>query len=360
MAVQYDTPLPVKVVIVDDSRTQRAWLRTILAEDARFQVVGEAATAQDARSVIKTTNPDVITLDIEMPHMDGLEFLRRLMRLRPMPVIMVSGAARPNSTAAIQALALGAVDYLSKPNLEPEMSHTQMCERIYAAAKCQVDAGVDVLERAVPVTHAAPDTLPIPGGAHPLIIIGASTGGVAALETVLSVLPKELPPILIAQHMPVHFLASFASRLHRLHGLEVCVAEGSTILRPGTITFAEPRAEISAVSRHSQTWRVAVNPTSAPTQNRPSIDALFHSASPWAPSVLAVVMTGIGDDGADGLARLSARGAQTIVQSPRSSVAPGMPTSARNLDTAAQVVDLPDLAQAIVIGANAASRKPRK
>lgn len=314
----------VRVVIVDDSATMRNWLRHLIVQDHRLQVVGEADGADEAREVIKATNPDVLTLDIEMPKMNGLEFLSHLMRLRPMPVVMVSSLTKRGSAEAVQAFALGAVDCIPKPDTPDDLDVRRIQNCVFNAAEARIQgwAGDAPLKRtAAPQTTTKLDT-------DQIFLIGASTGGVSALEAVLSEVPLNAPPIVIAQHMPDNFLTSFATRLDGLLEQDVAVARHEEKLTVGTIRLAPSGGVQTAVKFAKGTWRTVLENAEGYEKFSPSIDHLFYSATPYGAQVVAVILTGLGDDGAQALRALRDKGARTFGQNEDSCVVYGMPRAA--------------------------------
>lgn len=312
-----------RVVIVDDSRALRAWLRVVIEEDSRLVVVGEAATALEAREVIKQTTPDVLTLDIEMPGMDGLEFLSRLMRLRPMPVVMISGATRNHTEATVRALSLGAVDYILKPaTAYDQAARLRIARRVFSAASSTVQVK-EAASKPIAQSAAPRDTGPMP-----LVVIGASTGGVAALETVMGALDPQGPPVVVVQHMPGPFLVSFSQQLNRHLAQDVgLVHEGQTLL-PGQIRLAPAEGAHTQVIRHGAQWSCRFLYGDENGLHCPSVDALFESAVPYSTDVIAVILTGLGRDGADNMALLAEHGAATVGQDQATSVVYGMPRAA--------------------------------
>ena len=323
-----------KVVIVDDSRTIRGWLRVILDADPRLTVVGEADTALAARDVIKRTNPDVLTLDIEMPGMNGLAFLEKLIELRPMPVVMISGATEANSNATITALSLGAVDCILKPTALADQSvHRDITRRVFSAA-C---SSVQVTRRPI---RREPQARTTHEGPLPIILIGASTGGVAALESVLADLAPDGPPVVIVQHMPGTFLVSFAQMLNRQLAQDVAIARADEVLHRGQVRLAPALGQHAEVVRRGTDWSCRFVAEPANALHCPSVDTLFHSAVPHASRVMAVILTGLGQDGALGLKALREAGAWTIGQDAATSVVYGMPRVAFELGGVARQAPL--------------------
>jgi two-component system chemotaxis response regulator CheB len=321
-----------KVLIVDDSLAMRGWLRTVLSTDIRLEIAGEAANAIEARDFLRAHRADVVTLDIEMPGMSGLDFLTRLMIARPMPVVMMSGLTIAGSDAAVQALSRGAVDCIAKPTdgYGSELSR-DICERIYQASCVRAS---QLRSRAVdhPVTPApcvgTPKRLgPCRRGG--IILIGASTGGVAALETVLPMLDPVGPPVVIVQHMPGNFLASFSERLDKQLRQRVMLAREGVALERGDIVMAPGAGQHTALNRVEGQWFCRFLPNQPPALHCPAIDVLFRSAVSEAKHVSAALLTGLGKDGADGLRQLAENGARTFGQNEDTCVVYGMPRAAK-------------------------------
>lgn len=323
-------PLPKRVLIVDDSRSLRAWLRMVLSSDSRLQVVGEAGDAVEARDFLKANHVDVLTLDIEMPGMSGLDFLTRLMRARPMPVMMMSGLTSAGSDAAVQALSRGAVDCMVKPTegYGAELSR-DICERIYQVA-CTRPA-TPHLATAPRQPSGGSATFSGPNRRGAIILLGASTGGVAALETVLPMLDPGGSPVVIVQHMPGNFLISFTDRLNRcLHQTVMLAREGVPLSR-GDVVLAPSEGQHTRVRRSGGEWYCEFVPNDPPHLHCPAVDVLFKSAVPEARNVTAALLTGLGKDGAEGLKELSDHGALTFGQDEDTCVVYGMPRAARAL-----------------------------
>ncbi len=323
---------PVRVLIVDDSRTIRAMIRSVLDGDPRFHVVGEAGDPYVARDLIKSLNPQVLTLDVEMPRMNGLVFLRNLMRLRPMPVVMVSTRTSEQSEDAVTALSLGAVDCidLKKVHGAPDI-RSKLTETLLAAAGASLSRTKDAFARPV-----AKQQLPYKwNGTYALI--GSSTGGVDALERVFADFPKECPPTLVAQHMPESFLKSFARRLDASVAPRVSVARHGEILEPGCIYFA-PGGQHHLALKLGSTVRTALMVDRGDQLHVPAVDVLFRSAVPASSTVIATILTGMGRDGAEALRALREAGAVTIAQDAETAVIDGMPGAARALGAATHVL----------------------
>ena len=329
---------PIKVLIIDDSPTIRRLLKLVLAADPDIRVVGEAENPLEARELIKQADPDVLTLDVEMPKMDGLEFLRRLMRLRPMPVVMISTLTHKGSEAAFTALELGAVDVFGKPQ-RAEISDWQgLVGMIKAAACARVGQNSSVVPRNPPARHGT--------WRGKIVAIGASTGGVDALENVLSRFPADCPPTMIVQHMPELFLASLATRLNAKYAPLIQLAEHGTSLLPGHVMIAPGGKNHLCVGQKHLNAELLETPKVS--GHRPSVDVLFQSLVPRGCETIAVLLTGMGRDGADGLKQLRDKGAVTIAQDKDSCVVYGMPRAAIEADAAELVLPLNAIGDAIL------------
>ncbi len=334
-----------RVLIVDDSLTIRSLIRARLSEDPRIEVVGEAEDPYEAREKIKALSPDVLTLDVEMPRMNGLDFLERLMRLRPMPVIMVSTLTQKGSAAALEALSLGAIDCLGKPAADkiPE-TFERLGDLLVAAASARVR---DPSQRRTP--QAAPTDFQW-NGKH--LLIGSSTGGVDALETVLAGFPANCPPTLITQHMPESFLASFAGRLNGRIAPKLQLAETGLPLQPGHIYLA-PGGDTHLTVEPGDPPRCRLATGEKRSGHRPSVDVLFESAVPMAPRVVAALLTGMGRDGAEQMLALRKAGARCLAQDEASCVVFGMPRVALETGAAEAAVPLGNMAREMLALAGA-------
>lgn len=340
--------MSIKVLIVDDSALVRQVLREILAAQPGIEVVGTAADPIFARDLIKRLNPDVLTLDIEMPRMDGLEFLGRLMRLRPMPVVMVSSLTDRGSEVTLRALELGAVDYIAKPRMDIERGLSAYADELSDKIRAAASARVHKPALAASASHTADAVLPAIANpitsTEKLIIIGASTGGTEALRDILVRMPPDAPAILIAQHMPAGFTQTFARRLDSLCRLRVKEAEHGERVVPGHAYIAPGHSHL-LLARSGANYTVTLNAGPPVNRHRPSVDALFRSAANCAGSnSVGIILTGMGRDGAAGLLEMRNRGAHTIAQDEASCVVFGMPREAIALGAALEVAPLGEIA----------------
>ncbi|MFD1328398.1 protein-glutamate O-methylesterase CheB [Mycoplana ramosa] len=319
---------PARVLVVDDSPTMRGLITAVLSADPGITVVGQAGDAMEARNAIKQLNPDVVTLDIEMPNMNGLEFLDKIMRLRPMPVIMVSTLTHRGADASLAALEIGAFDCVGKPQPGDARPFGDLAEKVKAAARSQRR---DFKVEPVAPPQAASTSATSYRNGRKIVAIGASTGGVEALITVLQKFPVNCPPTVITQHMPPSFTKSFAERLNRLCAPRVEEATDGARLEIGKIYLA-PGGE-----RHLQVANATApccrlldrDPVNG---HRPSVDVLFDSVAELAGrNAVGVILTGMGRDGAAGLLKMRHAGARTIGQNERTCVVYGMPRVAFEL-----------------------------
>ena len=334
----------IRVLVVDDSALVRQLLTEILSRDPGIQVVGAANDPFAAREMIKQLHPDVITLDIEMPRMDGLTFLENLMRLRPLPVLVVSSLAETGANVTLQALELGAVDYVTKPKLDIAQGLND-----YAALLIEK---VKVVARSRPL-QLAPRTGTFtpakgPRGAYRttdrMIAIGASTGGTEAIKVVLAAMPADAPAIVITQHIPVTFSRSFAERMNRSSAMSVSEARDSQPIVSGCAYIA-PGDRHLTVERDGAHFRCRLSDADPVNRHRPSVDVLFRSVATAAgPNAVGALLTGMGDDGAQGLLEMREQGAMTYAQDEATSVVWGMPGAAVKLGAAAHVLPLERLA----------------
>lgn len=341
--------MTIKVLVVDDSALMRALLTEIINGAPDLKVVGTAPDPIAAREMIKALNPDVLTLDVEMPKMDGLEFLDRLMRLRPMPVIMISATTERGSEVTLKALELGAVDYVAKPRAENITLLQGYAEEIR-----------DKIRTAKGARLKMPSMRPLPGSAtvaatavppvasrfssrllnEKVIAIGASTGGTEAIKDVLTSLPAGMPPILMVQHMPETFTPSFARRLDSLCQLTVVEAQGGERLQPGTAYLAPGHSHLT-IRKSGAGYVTELSQGEPVNRHRPAVDVLFDSvAEQVRGNALGIILTGMGRDGAQGLLRMRQAGAYTLGQDQASCVVYGMPREAALAGAVEEVASL--------------------
>lgn len=343
----------IKVIIVDDSALVRALLKEILESDARIEVVAVARDAYEARDLIKRHNPDVLTLDIEMPKMNGITFLKNLMRLRPMPVIMISTLTQDGAPTTLEALEIGAVDFIGKPKQDGghslEIYHQQIIDKVVAAARASIRPKID--QSIKPASRATPNTSFIQQRklkANFLCAIGASTGGTEAIKEVVMALPAESPPIVVTQHIPESFSKSFAKRLDSLSAVTVYEAEHNQIVEVGCVYIAPGHSHLR-IAKQGAKYICKLDKGDAVNRHRPAVDPLFDSViEVAAKSSMGVLLTGMGADGAVGLLRMREAGCTTIAQDEASSVVWGMPGAAVKLGAACKIMDLNDIAKAIL------------
>ncbi|MFY8031734.1 MAG: protein-glutamate methylesterase/protein-glutamine glutaminase [Devosia sp.] len=313
----------IKVLIVDDSALIREVLSRTLGKDGDILVVGTAEDPLEAREKVKTLNPDVVTLDIEMPNMNGLQFLEKLMRLHPLPVVMVSTLTTKGASETLLALELGAVDFVAKPSATLSGGLEAFGENL--RQKVRAAANSDVKSRSMRATApvVAVRTAAAPRGS--LIAIGASTGGVEAIRVVLSTMPLDCPPIVIAQHMPEGFTSRFAQRLNDTIELKVLEAEDRMVLENGHVYVAKGDYHLR-VERSSGQLKCRLTQDELTSGHRPSVDVLFESvAKQVGPMAVGAILTGMGKDGARGLKMMREAGAYTVGQSQSSALVYGMP-----------------------------------
>ncbi|MDQ0419825.1 two-component system chemotaxis response regulator CheB [Peteryoungia aggregata LMG 23059] len=336
-------PAPARVLVVDDSPTMRGLITAILSQDPDVSVVGQAGDAMEARAAIKQLNPDVVTLDIEMPNMNGLEFLEKIMKLRPMPVIMVSTMTHRGAEATLAALEIGAFDCVAKPQPGEPRPFGELADKVKAAARSQHRY------------HAAPQAQPVAAAptadfrvGRKIVAIGSSTGGVEALIAVLQKFPRNCPPTVITQHMPPTFTKSFAERLNRLCAPVVEEATDGARLEIGKIYLAPGGERHLQVSNASAPCCRLVE--RAPVNgHRPSVDVLFDSVAELAGrNAVGVILTGMGRDGASGLLKMRHAGARTIGQNEKTCVVYGMPRVAHELGAVEHQLPLASIGEEIL------------
>jgi two-component system chemotaxis response regulator CheB len=339
------TARKTRVLVVDDSALVRRILSDCLKDQPDIEVVGTAADPYIARDMIIELQPDVLTLDIEMPRMDGLTFLRKLMQHRPMPVIVISSLAQASCAAALRALEEGAVEALGKPSGPWSVGDLKktLAERIRVAAKARIRVPVPRAEGPKPSDHAAAALR-----STAVIAIGASTGGTEAIREILEKLPANIPGTVITQHIPAGFSKAFSERLNHLCRMEVKEAADGDELYPGRVLVA-PGGFHMVLRRAGSGYRVSVKDGPRVCYQRPSVDVLFRSVADEAgPNAVAALLTGMGSDGASGLSQIRQAGGATIAQNEESCVVFGMPREAIKMNAAAQVLPLQQVAPALL------------
>ena len=337
----------IKVLIVDDSALIRQLLGKILSSDPGLEVVGSAPDPHVARRLIKETNPDVITLDIEMPKMDGLSFLEKIMRLRPTPVLMISSLTQKGADATLRSLELGAVDFIGKPKMDVQHGLSGAAEEILAKVKAAAGAKVRPLA-AVPAAGDRPARRISYSSTEWIIAIGASTGGVTALRDVICGLPADCPATLITQHMPAKFTATFAPRLNAASAVTVKEAADGDRVLPGHVYLA-PGDRHMELARSGANYVVRLNDAPPVSGHRPSVDVLLGSVAGMAGNRgVGVILTGMGRDGASGLLEMRRAGAMTIGQDEATSVVYGMPKAAQEIGAVTRQLPLQKIADAIL------------
>ena len=348
----------IRVLVVDDSATMRQLLTEILNSDPAIEVVGSAADPYIAREKIKLLNPDVLTLDVEMPRMDGLAFLRNLMRLRPMPVVMCSSLTQQGAAVALDALALGAVDFVAKPAVDVvhgmKDAAQEVITKVKMAAHAQVRALVEASTLHVAERHDADVVLPKRGPpthfatTDRIIAIGASTGGTSAIKEVLSRLPADMPGIVIVQHIPQAFSGPFAARMNASSAINVCEASDRQPILAGHAYIA-PGDRHLLVVRDGARYQCRLSDGDLVNRHRPSVDVMFRSVAQSAGrNSVGVMLTGMGRDGAEGMKEMREAGASTIAQDEKSSVVWGMPGAAWQIGAVQSLHPLPQIAGQIV------------
>lgn len=335
---------PARLLVVDDTASIRAIIRHLADSDPRLDVVGEAPDAATARRLIESLDPDVVTLDIEMPGMNGLDFLAELMARAPRAVVVVSSRATQRSSEAVRAMALGAIDCVDVAQvLASEPARQRLLDALAAAASAVVRPRRIAPPAPPPAVAPAPERRRFTRA----ILLGSSTGGADALERVLAAFPADCPPVLIAQHMPASFLASFARRLDGILAPRVRIAEDHEPLRPGTVLLAGGGQHHLTLARGSE-LRTRLVPATGQEMYVPEVDQLFRSAVPHAPRIVAGILTGMGRDGAAAMKALRDAGARTLAQSGESCVVDGMPRAAREAGAVERSLSLDDLGAALL------------
>ncbi|HEX5737309.1 MAG TPA: chemotaxis response regulator protein-glutamate methylesterase [Hydrogenophaga sp.] len=350
----------IKVVVVDDSALVRSLLTEIINRQIDMQCVGAASDPLVAREMIRELNPDVITLDVEMPRMDGLEFLSRLMRLRPMPVVMVSTLTEQGADITLRALEMGAVDFVAKPRIGVSSGLNELAGDI--VDKIRVAASAQVRRLAAPPAGSAntqvspgasgsaePPRAPLPRmSTEKVICIGSSTGGTEAIREVLLPMPPDAPAIVITQHMPPGFTTSFAARLNGLCRIRVAEARDGERILPGHAYIA-PGGRHLRIDRSGSNYVAVVEDTEPVNRHRPSVEVLFKSAARvLGPNALGIMLTGMGADGAQAMREMKDAGSYNYVQDEATCVVFGMPRMAIQYGAAHEVLPLHQIAAAVL------------
>jgi two-component system, chemotaxis family, protein-glutamate methylesterase/glutaminase len=334
----------IRVLVVDDSAIVRKVLTKQLNAADGIEVVGTAPDPYVARNKIVSLKPDVLTLDIEMPRMDGITFMRKLMKHHPMPIIILSSLTPQGSQTAVEALALGAVDVICKPNAAYSVNNAcdELVQKIRIAANAQFKAAKEV--PAAPVAS----TLHMSETTHKVLALGASTGGVQALTTVLAALPATCPGVVIVQHMPAKFTTSFSARLDQQCAVSVKEAHAGDRIVPGKVLIA-PGGYHMRLRRSGATYYVDISDGPLVCRQKPSVDVLFESVADYAgKNAVGAILTGMGDDGARGLLKMRQHGARTLAQDEASCVVFGMPAQAIECGAAEKVVPLNRVAETLI------------
>lgn len=341
----------IRVLIVDDSALIRGIMTEVLSADPDIEVVGVAPDPYIARDKIKHLNPDVLTLDVEMPKMDGLTFLRKVMAGHPMPVVMVSSLTESGCETTLRALEIGAVDYIAKPKLDvqhgmEELAH-EITSKVKAASLATVRRRIPTLKTAERIHELAVQSAMIKT-TDTIIAIGASTGGTEALKELLEVFPPNTPPIVMTQHMPEQFTKAFADRLNTLCQITVKEAKDGDSVIPGQALLAPGNYHMEL---HRSGARYHVNITQAPPVNRhrPSVDVMFHSVAKYAgANSMGIILTGMGNDGAAGMLAMKQAGAYNIAQNEESCVVFGMPKEAIKAGGVDKILPLSEIPAAVL------------
>lgn len=343
----------IRVLVVDDSALVRKVLTEILDADPELEVVGTAGDPHQARSRIKELNPDVLTLDVEMPKMDGVTFLSNLMRLRPMPVVMVSSLTEPGADVTLAALELGAIDFITKPKLDVvnglEGYADELLAKVKTAARARPRARTEASGPSA-ITQGRPKAgvMARVKATDKLLAIGASTGGTEAIREVLSAMPPDSPPTVITQHIPEAFSGPFAERLDRNSAMRVCQATDGQMIMPGH-AYVAPGGRHLRVVRDGARYLCRLDDGDPVNRHKPSVEVLFDSvAQQVGVNAIAVMLTGMGADGAEAMKRIREAGAPTIAQDESTSVVWGMPGEAVKIGAACEVLPLGAIAPRIL------------
>lgn len=324
----------ITVLIIDDSSVIRSIINEVLKEHPEIEVIGEAKDPFVAREEIKRLNPDVLTLDVEMPKMDGITFLSNLMRLRPMPVLMLSTLTTKGADVTLQALELGAIDFIAKPSFEDLLEHKQrfknnLVNKIKFAAIAQLNNSLEHMDYAVKQDKKSLNFIGSQRSNH-LIAIGASTGGTEAIKSIITKLPANAPPVVITLHIPEKFSLQFALRMNAYCAVTVQEAKHGQKIKEGNVYIAPGDKHLMVESKNGSLFCV-LDDSGPVNRHKPSVDVLFESLQPFAANIQAILLTGMGQDGASGMLMLKNHSAMTIIQDKNSSLVWGMPGKAYDL-----------------------------
>jgi two-component system, chemotaxis family, protein-glutamate methylesterase/glutaminase len=341
----------IKVLIIDDSVLIRKMLTEILNSSPEIEVVGAAADPLIARELIKQLNPDVLTLDIEMPNMDGITFLKNLMRLRPTPVVMISTLTEKGAGVTLEALTIGAVDFIAKPKVDVLNTLTNYADEIIGKVKMAAKANVaSTYNRTLKPSAAAPAEAPrkLSGNSNKIIALGASTGGTEAIKVVVKEFPANTPAVVITQHLPAAFSESFVRHIDTITAMTACIPKNGQAVENGHIYLAPGDRHMEIVLEGSR-YVIRLLDTEPVNRHKPAVDVMFRSVlrSAGANSI-AVLLTGMGADGAAGMKEMHDAGVKTVIQDEQSSVVWGMPGSAYKLGCADYVLPLDEVARKIL------------
>lgn len=349
----------IRVLIIDDSALIRKILTEIFNSSSDIEVVGVAADPLIARDMIKQLHPDVLTLDIEMPHMDGITFLRNLMRLRPTPVVMISTLTEKGAGVTLEALTLGAVDFISKPKIDVMNTLQSYADEIIGKVKIAARANIRNIDNRslkaretdktrVDVNLKADSAKKRAAAKNKIIALGASTGGTEAIKTVVKGLPADTPAVLITQHLPAAFSESFARHIDLVTEMTACIPKHGQTVEAGHIYLA-PGDRHMAMIREGSRYVIQLHNSEPVNRHKPAVDVLFRSVAHSAgANGIAVLLTGMGSDGAMGMKEMHDAGAKTVIQDEQSSVVWGMPGAAFKLGCTDYVLPLEEVANRLL------------
>ncbi len=334
--------MSIRVLIVDDSATAREVLTNALKKDKEIEVISTAPDAYIARDKIVTLKPDVVCLDVEMPRMDGITFLKKIMQYMPVPVLMVSSLTQKGAKITLDALDAGAIDFVGKPHQNIYDGIDEIEKELITKVKMVASSNLKarILKRKITNQKTLEKKYSLANTTNKIIAIGASTGGTVALTDLISTLPRDIPGVVIVQHMPAGFTASFAQRLNEISEVEVSEAKNGDIIGKGKVLIA-PGDYHMVVRREGGQYKIKLGTGDKVSGHRPSVDVLFNSCSVYAGSnSIGVILTGMGSDGAKGLLKMRNAGSHTIGQEEKSCVIYGMPKVANEIGAVESEVPL--------------------